>query len=108
MAAAEAYGCFELATLFASPLQRKQNDASTFDSRRTALVTIYIAKAASPRSTGNDNKPAANYEPVKVTNCAGYSTLCPISDPVDKQSQLESISPPVGRPTTCIVTSSVV
>ncbi len=36
-----------------------------------------------------------------------YSTMCPISklhDQVDSQHQLECISPPVGRPTTCMVT----
>ncbi len=44
----------------------------------------------------------------KLQWCYNYSTLCPIRiselhDPVDLQRQLECISPPVGRPTTCTV-----
>ncbi len=48
------YGCFELAGLFASlrRCKRKQNDASTIDSRGTALVTQAQYRESSPRSTG--------------------------------------------------------
>ncbi len=52
MVAAGTYGCFEFAGLFASSLQRKQNDASTTDGRGTALVTLAQYCENSPRSTG--------------------------------------------------------
>ncbi len=79
------YGCFELAGLFASSLQRKLSDASTIDCRGTALV----ARAQYLLEAGNAKKPAAYYKPrAKVRNCWCYSTLCLISklhDPVDSQ-----------------------
>ncbi len=52
-----------------------------------------------PKKHGNAKKPAANYEQAKVRNCTRVAVLCPVSelhDPVDSQSQLECISPPVG------------
>ncbi len=105
MVDAGTYGCFVLAGLFASPLQRKQNAASTIS---TVEAQLSLHKRKQPQKHRNGKKPAANYElQAKVRNCAGHNTLCPISelhDPVDSQSQLESISPLVGRPTTCIVT----
>ncbi len=52
MAAAGTYGCFELAGLFASSLQRKQNDPSTIDSRDTGLVTLAQYRKSSSRSKG--------------------------------------------------------
>ncbi len=72
--------------------------------RGTGLVTQAQYRKTSPSSTGMarnrrlaTNKPRSEIE--KLHWC--YSTLCPISelhDPVDSQSQLECISPPVGRP----------
>ncbi len=54
---------------------------------------------------GNGKNPMANYEQAKVRNCTGVTVLC--VHPVDSQSQLECISPPVGRPTTRVVTPLV-
>ncbi len=52
MVADGTYGCFELAGLFASSLQRKQNDASTIDSTGTALGTQAQYHKSSPKSMG--------------------------------------------------------
>ncbi len=86
--------------------KRKQNDASTIDSKGTAIATQAQNHESSPRSTGmaGNQRLTTTSQGQKLRWC--YSTLCPISelhDPVDSQSQLESISPPVGRPTTCVV-----
>ncbi len=84
--------------------KRKQNDASTIDSRGTALVTQAQYRESSPKGSGYGKKPAAK----KILQISqGQKLCCPISelhDAVDFLSQLECISPPVGRPTTCMVT----
>ncbi len=60
----------------------KQNNGSSIDTTGTALVTQVQYHEA--------KKPAArNYEPAEVRNRTGVTVLCPISDPVDSQHQLE-------------------
>ncbi len=85
-----------------------QNDASAIDSRGTALVTQAPYHESSPRSTGMAiNRRISTNKPRLDIVLVLQDSVCPISvfsDPIDSQSQLESISPPVGRPTTCIVT----
>ncbi len=46
------YGCFELAGLFASSLQKEANDVSTINSRGTPPITPTQYRKSSPRSTG--------------------------------------------------------
>ncbi len=59
------YGCFELAGLFASSLQK---DASSIDSRGTTLSPI---SRKQPQKHGKGKKLAANYGQVKDRNSTG-------------------------------------
>ncbi len=81
---------------------------SSIDSRGTALVTQVHYRETSPIRAlmAKKNRRLTTNKP-RSENCTRVTVLCPISkphDPVDSQSQLECISPPVGRPATCIVT----
>ncbi len=73
MAAAVAYGCFELASLFASPLQREQNDGSTIDCRGTALGT-QVQYCESNSKSARNRRLAMNWQ-AKVRYCAGGTVL---------------------------------
>ncbi len=71
MAAAVTYGCFELAGLFASPLQK---ETSTIDRHSSHYTSAMSRKQSQKR--GNAKQPAANYEQAKVRNCARVAALC--------------------------------
>ncbi len=105
MAAAPTIRCFMLAGC--SPPRCKRNQAMPVLSTVEAQLLFHKSICeSSPISTGMArNRRLTTNKPRSLHRC--YSTLCPISelsDPVDSQNQLEFISPPVGKPSTCIVT----
>ncbi len=72
MAAAATYGCFDLAGLIASSLQ-KEAVLSTVE----AQLLLYMRNITKQsQKHGNGKKPAANYKQAKVRNCACVAVLC--------------------------------
>ncbi len=69
------YSCFELAGLFAYP---PQNDASTIDSRGTALVTQAQYRESSPRSMGmaRNRQLTSNKPRSEIALVLQYSLSC--------------------------------
>ncbi len=86
----------DVAGLFATSLQN--GNASTIDSRGTALDTRAQYRESSPRSTGmaRNQRQLQTSQGHKLHWCySTLCTLCPISKLHDPQSQLECISPRV-------------
>ncbi len=67
------YGCFELAGLFASPLQKESMPVlSTIE----AQLSLHKRKIVKATPEARECQETASYEQAKVRNCTRFAVLC--------------------------------
>ncbi len=98
---------FWVSWLVRLPAAKEAKYVSSVDSRGTALVTQLQYHESSPRSTGlvRNGQITTNKPRSEISLVLQYSVSCKRAPWSSRLAgQLENVSPPVGRPTTCVVT----